>query len=113
MANKRASLLFLSVARRVCLYSRHMVIPVTTRHVYASHSIFPHLPAYSCHCISTTSGNFHKISINLTPGLFFHNLPTESWLFLNGSLLSVHVHSIGHEIMECINYTVHFIANNV
>ncbi|GAA6088433.1 aspartate--tRNA ligase, mitochondrial isoform X1 [Tachysurus ichikawai] len=56
MANKRASLLFLSVARRVCLYSRHMVIPVTTRHVYASHSIFPHLPAYSCHCISTTSG---------------------------------------------------------
>ncbi|XP_026988690.1 aspartate--tRNA ligase, mitochondrial isoform X2 [Tachysurus fulvidraco] len=56
MANKRASLLFLSVARRVRLYSRHTLIPVTTRHVYASHSIFPHLPAYSCHFISTTSG---------------------------------------------------------
>lgn len=58
MANKRVPLwLLLRAARCVCRYPRHTLIPVTVRHVYASQSIFPLVPASSRLFFSTnTSG---------------------------------------------------------
>ncbi|KAK3545894.1 hypothetical protein QTP70_016595 [Hemibagrus guttatus] len=63
MAHKRASLLLLRAARHVSRYSRHTVMPVTKRHISASNSIFPHLPASSCHFFSSTTSGQSSLSI--------------------------------------------------
>lgn len=115
MANKRASLLLLRAARHALRCSRHTAIPGSTRHIYASESIFPHLPASSTHFYSsTTSGNVHKRSTrctNLHQACHFL-IDQQSDAEVNGFLLSVCVHSIGHEPTTSVVYTVHYVANH-
>ncbi|MCI4377712.1 hypothetical protein PGIGA_G00206720 [Pangasianodon gigas] len=62
MAHRRASVLLLR-ARHVLRSSRHAAVPVSTRPISASQSIFPHVPASSSHFYSSTASGQSSFSI--------------------------------------------------